>query len=560
MPNKAGRLAQLTALVTKYAGAGLLDGASDEFGPATPDATDHGDKPEQFAADLEALGPTFIKLGQILSTRQDLLPADYTAALERLQDDVAPVPFEEIRSTVELELRAPLKDLFRSFDEEPLAAASLAQVHRAITRNGRDVVVKVLRPGIRDVVRDDMELLSTVAEQLDARTAVGTRVGASGLLAQFRRSVADELDYRKEAANLVRFGELVRDHEHLTVPAHLPDYSTDSVLVIERVEGRKVTDITALGLLDIDGRELVSELFSFMLRTMLQEGILHADPHPGNLLLTPDGRLAIIDIGMVASISRRVRTQLVKLLLALGEGDGGEAAVVLADMGTKLEDFDAAGFNDAVSHLVSSTTAIKEDLQAGTVLMRLAQVSGQHGLRPPDEMSLVGKALLNLDRAAQHLDPHFEPVAAIRRELPAILQAGLVPGPGQLAVGAIDMKEFVEKLPGQANRVMDALAQGQLAFRVHAFDEDRLMAALQRVANRVTMGIVLAAITIAAALMMRFDAGPTVFGYPALATIFFLLAAIGGLALVASIVWGDRHVARRAKRTEAQRRTDPGAP
>lgn len=558
MPTKASRLAQLTALVTKYAGAGLLDGASDEFGPSEATGSqDHGDKPEQFAADLEKLGPTFIKLGQVLSTRQDLLPADYTRALERLQDDVEPIGFDEVRAAVELELRAPLSSLFTSFDETPLAAASLAQVHRATTRNGKDVVVKVLRPGIRDVVRDDMELLESLAQQLDARTDVGARVGAAGLLAQFRRSVADELDYRKEAANLVRFRELATDYDNLVVPAHLPDYSTDSVLTMEYVEGRKATDVPRIGLLDIDGPALVDDLFSFMLRTMLTEGILHADPHPGNLLVTPDGRLAIIDIGMLATISRRVRGQLVKLLLALGDGDGSAAATVLADMGTKLEEFDPAGFRDSVSHLVSSTTALKEDLQAGTVLMRLAQLSGEHGLRPPDEMSLVGKALLNLDRAAQHLAPHFEPVAAIRRELPVILRAGLVPGPGQVAAGAIDMKELAEKLPGQASRIMDDLANGQLGFRVHAFDEDRMMAALQRVANRVTTGIVLAAITVAAALMMRYDVGPTILGYPALATVFFLLAAIGGLALVVSIVWGDRHVARRAKQTEERRRTNP---
>ncbi len=211
---------------------------------------------EDFATTLESFGPAYIKFGQLLSTREDLLPAAYTTALSRLQDSVQAVPVEEIRQVIETELRAPVKTLFSSFDDKPLATASLAQVHRATTRSGRDVVVKVLRPGVREVVRADLESLTQLADFVDQRTPLGPRLGASRMLGQFRRSMADELDYRKEAANLALFSKLAEDEPLLVIPGVVADYSTESVLTLDHISGKKVTDVTPLGLLDIDGPQL----------------------------------------------------------------------------------------------------------------------------------------------------------------------------------------------------------------------------------------------------------------------------------------------------------------
>lgn len=540
-------------MLARHGGSGILQKSGrDEFFVEEHDEPDAGDGPDKLAADLEAMGPTYIKLGQLLSTRHDLLPTAYTEALSRLQDDVDPVPVEEVRRIIGDEIGAEVDDIFEVFDDEPTASASLGQVHRAVTMSGRDVVVKVQRPGVRQVVADDMALLGQGAEMIDHRTKAGERIGTAALLRQFRRSLGDELDYRKERANLEQFAELVQKEKLLVVPRPVADYCTSAVLTMEFIPGRKVTDIGPLGLIDLDGTELAEALFRFFLTTLLEEGLLHADPHPGNLLITPEGRLAIIDLGMVARVPTRTRQQLVRLLLAIGDGDGEETANVLAAMGHPLSDYDAAAFRDDVSHLVSSTLALGNDIQAGGVLVELARLSGTHGLRPPAEMSMVGKALLNLDQAVQHLDPDFAPADAIRDNVATIVKSGFGISPGGIVSSALDAKEFAANLPRRANRIMDALSNGELTLRVNAFDEDRMLETLHQVANRITVGLVLAAVTVAAALMSGIDAGPRLLGYPAVALVFFLAAALGGLVLVVQILFGDRRTRRRAKKAEQE--------
>ena len=543
------RYVDLIRLLVRHGRSDLLAGAgADEF--LTEDAEPVLDEegPGKLVDDLERMGPTYIKLGQLLSTRVDLLPAAYTEALTRLQDDVEPFPAEQVREIIEAELGAPVKSLFSEFDDTPLAAASLAQVHRAVTRNGRDVVVKVQRPGVREIVRDDMEVLAGLAAKADKHTDMGRRFGMGSLLAHFRRSMADELDYRREAANLVRFGELTRGYEHLVVPQPVADLSTSKVLTMDRVTGKSVTAVGPLGLLDVDRGPLVEELFSAYLKMILVDGTLHADPHPGNVLLTDDGRLALIDFGMVATVPKRVQDKIVKLLLALSEGDGEEAALVLAEMGHPLAGYDAARFRDDVSHLVSSAVTLGGDVQVGSVLVELSRLSGAHGLRPPAEMSMVGKTLLNLDQVTKHLDPDFDPTQAIRDNIDEVMRGGLSLSLSGALSSAIEAKDFAAQFPRRANRIMDALSDGELALRVRTIDEVRFLSSLQRLANRVTMGIIIASIVVGAALMMRVQTRSTILGYPAIAMIFFLLAAIAGGALVVSIVVGDRRAQKAARR------------
>lgn len=539
------RYVALARLVRRYGRSDLLSGAQlDEFD--IDDETPLGDaeRANAFADDLEKMGPTFIKLGQLLSTRFDLLPASYTTALERLQDAVDPIPFEEIREVVESELGATLKERFNDFDVEPLAAASIGQVHRATLRNGREVVVKVQRPQVREVVREDMVVLGRLARLADKRTEVGRRFGFSRLLDQFRRSLAGELDYRREARNLVTFGELTAPYDLLTVPQPVPEYTTSKVLTMDFVAGRKVTDIGQLGLTDLDARPIVEQLFSAYLHTILDAGLIHADPHPGNLLLTDDGRLALLDLGMTASVPPRIQHDIIKLLLSIGDGDGEETAATLAGMGHPLDGFDAGAFRDDVSHLVSEAVASGADVAVGAVLVDLSRVSGAHGMRPPAEMSMVGKALLNLDRATSHLDPGFSPADAIRENVSKIFTAGLATSPGGLVAAAIESKTFVTQLPKRANRIMDALADGEFRVKVDAIDEERLHTVLQRVANRLTLGIIIAATVLGAALMMRVPSTWTLMGYPGLAVLLFLFAFCSGVALAVWILMTDRKVAQ----------------
>jgi ubiquinone biosynthesis protein len=549
----ADRYAALVRLLVRHGRSDLVSGAGlDPYVTDSDVPTGDVDRAESFATDLEAMGPTYIKLGQLLSTRFDLLPPAYTTALGRLQDEVEPFPYTQVAELVAEELGSDIRHLFADFEPEPLAAASLGQVHRATLHSGRDVAVKVQRPDARDDVAGDLKTLTTLATLADKRTDVGRTYGFERLLGEFQRSLRLELDYRREARNLLRFGEITGRYDRLVVPEPVLGLTSGRVLTMDFIEGRKVTDVGPLGLMDVDARPLVEQLFSAYLRSILHEGFLHADPHPGNLLLTPDGRLAILDLGMVVNVPPRIQQRVLRLLMAISDGNGEQVARLLADLGHPLEGYDAEAFRDDVTHLVSEAIAEGAELQAGSVLVELSRLSGHHRLRPPAEMSMVGKALLNLDQTTLHLDPDFAPAEAIQGDVRELLRSGLTTSPGDLVAAALDVKEFTSQLPRRANQILDALAEGEFQLRVDAMDEERLHVVLQRLANRLTLGLVIAATIVGAAMLMQVQTDQRIGGYPAIALVFFVLAVAGAAALAVWILVTDRKVAA----TELRSRND----
>jgi len=530
--------------------------AADLRDPALPlgddgDGALSGDAERDAAAladDLEAMGPTFVKLGQLLSTRADLLPPAYLDALARLQDDVAPIGFDVVEQVVEREVGHRLSKAFASFDHEPLATASLGQVHRAALRDGRPVAVKVQRPGVRDQVVEDMDVLGELAAFLDERTRAGRRFGFGDMVREFRASLLAELDYRREASNLRLLGECLAGHDRIVVPQPVDDYTTSTVLTMELVDGRNVASLGPLAQQELAGGALADALFDAYLHQVLVHGFFHADPHPGNVLVTADGRLALVDLGMVARVEPALQDRLVRLLLAVSEGRGGDAAAVLADLAVATERYDPATFRRRITELVQQNQAVTtEQLQAGRVVGELARIAGESGLRPPSELTMLGKALLNLDQVAAHLDPGFDPNDAIRRHVAGILRERMrqSASPGNVLAAALEAKEFAEKLPGRVNKVMDALAEGHLTLHVKGIDEAELMRGIQKLANRVTTGVVVAALIVGAAMIMRIETGAELFGYPALAIVLFLLAALAGVWLVTSSLLNDLPQRRR---------------
>jgi predicted unusual protein kinase regulating ubiquinone biosynthesis (AarF/ABC1/UbiB family) len=552
LPQRLGRYGELARLLIKYGRsdlvrqAGLDPSLADEPADATGDAARAHAEAEGLAADLERLGPAFIKLGQLLSTRADLLPPAYLESLSRLQDSLEPFPVETVRERIEEELGVRLSRAFEDFDEVPLAAASLGQVHAATLRGGRDVVVKVQRPGIRRQIFSDLEVLETVAERVELHSEQGRLLAVGDLLTQFRRSLLDELDYRKEAANLVRLGEIVEPRRHLIVPSPYDDFTTSRVLTMDRIIGKKVTELSGLARLDIDGAVLARELFQAYLDQILVHGFFHADPHPGNVLLTPDGRLGLIDVGMVARVTPELRDRLVQLLLAVGERRGEEVARIAADMSEPGVDADLRRFTMDVADLVERRAGSTiEELDAGRLVLDLTRACAASGLRPPPELSMVGKALLNLDMVARILDPQVAPVQIVQDQAMELARSGMTPSLSGVLNAAMEARNFAEQLPGRVNRAMDALASGRFELRVDAFDETAFLQGLHRMANRVATGLVLAALIVGAALMARVQTSSRIAGYPAVAFIAFLLAALGGAWLVLSIVLSDRRIRRR---------------
>ncbi len=542
-----GRYRDIGRLLLKYGRSDLVQQAGIDT-TLLDDVEPEGARAEgvELAADLERLGPTFIKLGQLLSTRADLLPAPYLEGLSRLQDRLEPFPFDDVRTTIEDELCVRLSRAFSDFDELPMAAASIGQVHAAVLRDGREVVVKVQRPGIRHQVFDDLEVLDDLAERIEAHSQRGRLIGVTGLITQFRKSLLDELDYRKEASNLLRLNRIVDERPELVVPKPYDDFTTGRVLTMERIRGHKVTDISPLARLELDGEALARALFDAYLDQILVEGFFHADPHPGNVLLTPDKRLGLIDLGMVARVAPEMRDRLLRLLLALGEGRGEEVARVAAEMCESTSRYDPRRFTADVADLVERTaTSTMEQIEAGRLVLDLTRASAAAGLRPPPELSMVGKALLNVDHVARFLDPEVEPVQIVRERAVRLAGGGVRPSLSGVLNAVLEAREFAEQLPGRVNRAMDALAGGRFELQIRAFDETELLRGLHRMANRVATGVILSSLIIGAALLSNVHTTARIAGYPAVAFVCFLIAAIGGAYLVLSIVIGDHKLRNR---------------
>jgi ubiquinone biosynthesis protein len=432
------RTKEIARLLLRYGRSDVLEAAQRDplladFEPPPEEAREEG---EQLARDLEALGPTFIKLGQLLSTRGDLLPPPYLVALSRLQDEVEPFPYADVERIVAEELGVRISKAFADFEAAPAASASLGQVHRATLRDGRPVAVKVQRPEIRARVLADLEALERLVAFVDEHSERARRFRLTELLEEFRRTLLAELDYRREAQNLVAVGRSLERFERLFVPRPIDDYSTSRVLTMEYVQGAKLDDVSPLARLELDGAAIADELFEAYLVQVLVDGLFHADPHPGNILLTRDGRLALIDLGMVGHIAPGMRDRLLKLLIALGEGQSDEVADHALAMSTTTAESDLERFRQEVNHRVLSLrdTAI-EDIAVGRVIQEIVLLAGDCGVWMPMELSLLGKALLNLDHIARTLDPGFDPNAAIRRHAGELLRNDREQGCGACGTG-----------------------------------------------------------------------------------------------------------------------------
>ena len=542
-PEHLRRYKDVALLLVKHGRGDLVRraGFAELLPEDAPREARHAPQAEQFAADVEKLGPTFIKLGQLLSTRPDLVPPAYAEALARLQDRCEPVPFGEIEAILAEELGVRLSKPFERIEPVPLASASIAQVHRATLRDGREVALKIQRPGIREQVLGDLEAIGEITAFLNAHTEFGERFAIAEVFDEFRKTLIRELDFRQEALHLLTIGANLKEIPEIIIPRPLLGYSSSRVLAMELIAGTKITAVSALAKTELDGSRLADALFRAYLKQMLRDGLFHADPHPGNVFLV-DGRVALIDLGMVARLSPELRERLLQLLLAVSDNRADDAAKVLLLLGHCREDADQAGFQRAITDVLGQhqELALRRP-QVGRAVLMLLKAAFDNGIHLPPELAVIGKTLLNLDQIGMSLAPGFDPNAAIRRHAAEITeeQLGRDLSLSSLFSAAVEMKNFVQHLPGRLNRILDRLADNQFSVRVDAIDETRLMEGMQKVANRIALGLVLAALIVGAALLMDVPTSFSLFGYPGLAILLFLAAAAGGVALVLVILVSD---------------------
>jgi ubiquinone biosynthesis protein len=587
-PRFVPRLAATVGLFTRYGlrdfarQQGLIDLSPEEAASSDPTADDAAvHRAVAFRKRLVELGPAYVKLGQVLSTRPDLVPEAYIEELQRLQDDVAPVPFADIEQVVQEQLGGRISKLFDTFDHAPLASASLGQAHAATLRDGRSVVVKVQRPDIRASLADDIEFFRELAKFLSAHLRAGSRIDMVGVVQQLERALADELDYRVEARNMALFRRSLAEFPHLLVPKVVEAYTRERVLTTERVRGVKVNEIPPLARLDTDLSRLADELGKAYLKQIAIDGHFHADPHPGNIFLvlsaeenprtpadivanerrgeqresvTPlarlervaqreaapaapqnEPRLSLIDFGMTARLSPPMRDRIVRLLFDMAENRGDEAGETLIEIGEPIVDFDRAGFIREIGALIAQNheRAVGE-MHTGRVLYDAISIAFQRGLRLPAELTLLAKTLFSLDTITRALDPGYNPTEAIRSYTGEIIndRARRDFSPARLARAVAQSTELLNALPHRIDLITQHLAANDMGLRIDAPQMSTLLKGMQKIANRIFTGLVLTGLLVASGLLIN--------QRPKLGTTGFLLA--GGIALymVVSILVSDR--------------------
>jgi ubiquinone biosynthesis protein len=589
-PKYLPRLAAIIGLFTRY---GLRDVAKQQGLMALLSSDNDDDEllPQDvaereahaigFRKRLVELGPAYVKLGQVLSTRPDLLPPPYIKELEKLQDDVGQIPLQEIEEAIEHELGGRLSKLFDSFDPDPIGTASLGQVHAATLRGGREVVVKVQRPHVKQALAGDLEFFRELAQFMASHTSVGTRVDVLGVIQQLERALAEELDYRTEARNAATFRRSLAEFPRIIVPKVVEAYSTERILVTERIHGLKVDAISPLTRLEHDFTPVAEELTRAYLKGITLDGFFHADPHPGNVFVvlrgmttprtpsdvaadqrrvasrtattplaqleleaqaraTPmtddvDVRLALIDFGMTARLSTSMKDGATRLLMALGDNRGDEVAATLIEMGQPTDDFDRAGYTREIGTLIARNVELTAaEVQAGRILFEVIDLSFQHGLRLPAEMTLLAKALFNLDGVTRELDPGYTPLETIRafgNEI-AMSRAKRDMSPRRMYQIAMESGDFLAALPHRLDQITTRLANNDLSTKLDVPQLPSLIVALQKVANRIFSGLVLAGLLVASAQLLPYWRG---LGYTG-----FIIAGGLGLFMVLSIMVSDR--------------------
>jgi ubiquinone biosynthesis protein len=554
-PEHLSRYKQIARLLWKYGRSDLLaqmdmDEAL-EAEERKPVPAEMRALPEQLAEDLEAMGPTYVKIGQVLSSRPDLLPDAYLKALTRLQDKVKPFSYEEAEEIVQTELGVRISKAFAWFERKPMAAASLGQAHLAALRDGREVVVKVQRPDIAKTIADDFEVLRQIAEFFDTHTEIGRRRRFANTLEEFRVTINNEMNYEREAQNLMTIAENLADFPCVVIPQPVPDYCTRRVLTMDYIEGTKITKLSHVALVEMNGPVLAEDVFRAYLKQVLVDGLFHADPHPGNVFVTPDCRVALLDLGMVGHVTPRMQETLLKVLIAVSEGKAESAVDLIVRASETSDDFDRATFERRIGQvIVDHHDQALNRMDIGRTLLQVTQTAAEVGLYVPSELTLLGKTLLQLDQVGKILDPGFDPNGSIRRNAGEIMSRRMKKNStrGSVLSTVMEFKDFVAGLPVRLNKIMDAVAEADVEVKVKAVDADLMMEGLQKIANRVTTGLILAALIIGASLLMRVETTFQILGYPGLAMLFFLFAAGGGIYLVVSIFVQDRKSAKKPAR------------
>lgn len=454
---------------------------------------------------LEELGPTFIKFGQIISTRPDLLPPAFITELTRLQDDVAPEPWEPVKACIEEELGQPIEQLFANFDPTPIAAASLGQVHAASLRDGQEVIVKVQRPDIERIINVDLEILYDLARIAQKRTDFGKTYDLVEIAEDFSYTLRGELDYRREGRNADHFRENFRNEPYLYIPKVHWEYTTRRVLVLERIDGIKLDDIDALEKARYDRQRIAMHSARLITKEILEDGFFHADPHSGNLVVMADEVIGLMDFGMVGHLAPSDKADLARMYIAAMQQDVSGAADQLMRMGVVDRRVDRIALERDLRRMMHKYYGLSiQEFQVGEMIEEFMTVAFRHRLRFPSNFWLVAKTLGMIEGLGLILAPDFDMFSVAQDYVRRFRRRMWLPtewGPAMMR-GTTDLADLLVRLPKHTTRLLEQMEQGKLEGQIRMPDMQQVTDRLDRIANRLALSMLTAAFTIAIAWMI----------------------------------------------------------
>jgi len=494
---------------------------------------------ERLRLAFEELGPTFIKFGQFLSNRADIIPPDVIRELTRLQDHAPPFPFDQVREIIIEELHQLPGDLFKEFDPSPLAAASIAQVHRAVLHSGARVVVKVQRPGIEKQTTVDLNILQMLAHGLERYIPESQIFAPVELVKFFRKMIGRELDFVVEGRNAARFRHNFADDPDICIPEiHWP-LTTGRVLVMEDIEGVRVDDEKRLDELGVDRREIALKGARAFLKQVFEDRFFHADPHPGNFSILPDGRIALVDFGMVGRLDDEFLEELAHVVLAVSEFDAARAARHLLRLRVIDEEIDEEAFRSDLAYMIESYAGRPlKDINLGQILNETIYIAARYQIRVPPDFVLLGKAIVTMESVGRILDPEFDMVAAAREYARKYALSRFSPGRIKARVEDMtsDLVYLLRELPGDLQLILRKATKGKLKIEFQHRGLDTFIMEMDRSSNRIAFGLVVAALIIGSSVVTLSDRGPHLLGMPLLGLAGFVLTGLLGLRLIFGIM------------------------
>lgn len=492
---------------------------------------------------MEELGPTFVKLGQLLSTRPDVLPRPYIDEFSKLQDEVPALPVEEIKRQVLRQLGRPVEEVCLEFTDEPIAAASIAQVHRGRLQGGEEVVFKVRRPGISRMVETDIDIMMGLAHLINQHVAAVAIYDPVGLVKEFRRTIRREMDFNREGHTIERFAANFAGDPTVYVPKVYWEHSGETVLTLEYVPGIKITEFQELTSRGFDLKELARRGAKAFLKQVLDHGVFHGDPHPGNIFVLPDHVICMLDYGMVGRLSPELKQQLLDLLEALLNRDVERIIAQLLYSGELTDEADLKSLRRDLHEFIEDYYDILlQDLRVGRLLTDFIEILTQHRIRFPADFMLLAKALIAMEGLGRQLDPEFNMIDYMRPYIEQLARERFSPGSITREVMRVahSYGSLARNLPRDIKEFVNRLNRNQFKIDLEHRGLERLVTDLDRSSNRISFAVVIGALIVGSSLIMQTNKGPLMFGFPILGFLGYSIAGFLGLWLAIGILRSGR--------------------